>query len=389
MGSHTPVRRDTFPQHWKPRTPRAGNLAHTNRCMTRAEALTRRHIQINAERLHNVIVLDLDRSDGMGIMDAFDLVGRGVIPPFNWATESKSGGAHLAYVLAAGVAWSERAREAPKRYFEDVRAVLTEAAGADAAYRNYMTYNPLHPATDARWLRQDPWTLQDLHLALRPDGDPLVTHQHHGTSTDTAEHGESRHQTLFDELRRHAYVSWDTHYVDQDGKGLGRLTHQAAVIAEGHRLNELNWPAFPLPEREVESIARNVAAWTWTRFHKDSKSERRTARVMKTRHVQTRAARIAELREALANGVDVTEAYIRETYGVARPTALSYIKQLGVGKAARLAPFDAEVRRRLEAGESIAAIVRATGMTRDQVRYSAQRQGLRPASSTKRPPEKL
>lgn len=384
--STTHVSADTFCEHWKPRSPRAGNLANVNRCVTREEALTRRFIQHNSPGYRNIIVLDLDRkTSGTGVFDAYCMVDSREIPPFNWVTESKSGGAHIAYVLADGVAWTERAREAPKRYFEDVRRALTAAAGADMHYINYMTYNPLHPAADTHWLRDAPWTLQDLHVALRPDGAPLLNaDDHKAPSNRVDEYGESRHQTLYEELRRFAYTKWAEHYQDAEGKGKGRLTFYATVLAEGHRINDLMWPTNPLTQSAVESRARSVAGWTWSKFYSDSKGGRRTARVMRTQHVKTRAARIAELRELIAQGTEVTEQFIRDNYGVSRPTAISYMNQVGIGKAAKMAPLDVEVKRMLEAGETIAAVVRATGATRDQVRYSAKRQNIVPASTTRR-----
>lgn len=381
--STAPVSPATFCEHWKPRNPRAGNLANVNRCVTRTEALTRRFIQHNSPGYRNIIVLDLDRkTTGTGVFDAYCMVAAGEIPPFNWVTESKSGGAHIAYVLADGVAWTERGRQAPKDYYHDVRAALTAAAGADRDYVNFSTYNPLHPEADTRWLRREPWTLNALHLALRPNGEPLSGARDYVAGEEDTMSDGSRHQNLFADLSRFAYTEWARHYRDQDSKGLGRLTHLAAVVAEGHRMNDRDNPVLPLPSSEVEEVARSVAAWTWKNFHDDSRSERKRAQAMRTGHAKTRAARIEELRTEIEDGNVPTWKALMERYGVSEMTARSYLSQLGVKTAKDdMGKFDDRVREMLTAGMSYTAAAEATGRTARQVRYSAQRQGIKPAGS--------
>ena len=188
--------------------------------------------------------------------------------------------------------------------------------------------------------------------------------------------GESRHQRLFDDLRRYAYTEWSKHYDDADGYGMGRLSHEEAVILEGRRLNDLNNPALPLPDSEVVSLAKSVARWTWKRFRKDSKSETQKAASMRTEAFKTRAERIGELRIFHERGELVNVQFIRDRYGVSKPTALSYLSQLGITKAKQLEVLDPQVRDLFEQGDTLRDIAELTGATLDQVRYSIKRQGL-------------
>lgn len=351
--------------------------------MSRTEAMQHRFIELNRDSYRNMIVLDLDRKEsGTGIMEAFQMVGLRELPPFNWVTESKSGGAHIGYVLADGVTFTERGRQAPKDYFQDVRAALTAAAGADRDYVNYMTYNPHHHLNETRWLREEPWTLNALHLALRPNGEKLMGEHMVDPVIAVDMYGDSRHQTLFEDLRKIAYTEWATHYKDAEGKGKGRLTHLAAVIAEAHRLNDRDNPVLPLPAHEVESLAKNVAGWTWKKFHDDSRSERKRAQAMRTGHAKTRAARIEELRGEVSDGQIPTVGGLMDRYGVTEMTARSYLNQLGIKpKQDELAEFDQKVRELLFEGMGYTSAAEALGVTMRKVRYSAQRQGIKPAGS--------
>lgn len=379
----TLITADTWQTYWKPRTPRAGNVAAVNRIMSRTEAMQRRFIELNRDSYRNMIVLDLDRKEsGTGIMEAFEMVGLGELPPFNWVTESKSGGAHIGYVLADGVAWTERARLAPREYFQDVRAALTARAGADHGYVNYMTYNPLHPMNETRWLLEEPWTLGELHKALCPNGEKLMDPNTAKKRQDVQKDQDSRALALFDELAPYAWAQWAKHYNDADSKGMGRLTHLAAMIAEAHRINNRDNPVLPLAAHEVESTARSVNKWTWNHFHDDSKSERKRAQAMRTGHAKTRAARIEELRTEMTAGKVLTWQGLMDRYGVTEMTARSYLNQLGVkSQQEQLGELDQKVRELLFEGMSYTAAAEALGVTMRKVRYSAQRQGIKPAGS--------
>lgn len=351
--------------------------------MSRAEAMQHRFIELNRDSYRNMIVLDLDRkASGTGVFDAYCMVEIGDIPPFNWVTESKSGGAHIGYVLADGVAWTERARLAPREYFQDVRAALTARAGADHGYVNYMTYNPMHPMNETRWLREEPWTLGELHKALCPNGEKLMDSNTAKKRQDVQKDQDSRSLALFDELAPYAYTEWAKHYNDAESKGMGRLTHLAAMIAEAHRINNRDNPVLPLAAHEVESTARSVNKWTWKNFHDDSKSERKRAQAMRTGHAKTRAARIEELRGEVSDGQIPTVSGLMDRYGVTEMTARSYLNQLGIKpKQDELAAFDRKVRELLFEGMSYRATAEALGRTPEQVRNSARRQGIKPAGS--------
>lgn len=363
---------EDFAAHWAPERPYAtDDFQQGLYRMDRAHALYRKHIEVNTSGKTNLLVFDLDKEDA--VLEAYYMVGEGQIPPFQWITENpKTTHAHVGYVLKSGVATTFKAHKAPQDYLADIRNTITIRMGADAAYSGLMTRNPFE--FDTRFGRKEPWTLKGLHESL---GDLIrVGSDSYREDMQTAP-GESRHQDLFDAVRSYSYRVWSKHYMDEEREGLGRLTHEQAVIEKALELNAQANVGNPLSRSEVTSLARSSASWTWKNFNAEGFSKVQTIRSNRRPSVNQRRERLKFIRDMRANGEAITVDMLQGLFEVSERTVYSYLEELGIDpadlRAETVDPFVAEVGRMRDDGMSYAEIAEALGKTKGQVRYAAKR----------------
>lgn len=210
-------------------------------------AVRRPFIQCNPPHLRVWSVYDIDRpgaalawQDGIGL------------PEPSWASiNPKNKHAHLAWGLSVPVlVESPDARKAPIRYLAAVESAFRARLQADPSYSGLITKNPAHPMWDTL---RGPREFYDLsYLAQWVDLPKHLPKQ----SVKVEEIGLGRNITLFDFLRKWAYVA-----VRKERGMRNYVLWQARVY---DRCLERNADfVHPLNYKEAHHIAKSVTAWVW------------------------------------------------------------------------------------------------------------------------------
>lgn len=360
---------EDFLKHWGPAFPMAADdFSQGLYPCTREKALERTFIEVNTSGKANLLVFDLDQEDAL--MEAHYMVGNKVIPPFQWVTENpETGHAHVGYVLADGVSTSAASRRAPQDYMRDVRAALTARMGADRAYSNFTTRNPLKDLRNTRFMRKAPYTLGELRDFLGDLNSVSVTRYSEGMATDHS----SRHQTLFDAVRAYAHRTW-FRYTGGDQKN--RENHHKLVEEYAVQMNATQF-AVPLPDAEVRSVVRSIIGWCWQNFSAEQFSEIQSERSRRRPVVQTKEERIKFLQKLVEQGEAISTESIVKMFNVSKRTAYNYLDALDMKGATPIFNEADMFRERVlllhEQGHGYGAIAQATGKTREQVRYALRK----------------
>lgn len=217
-----------------------------------ADALTHRSIQLNRPNRIKFLSLDLD-------YDAYNFWERRDLPPPNWICLNKeSGHAHATYWID-DVVISDPKRKRIFKYLAVVQASLTRKAGADPSYSNLTTKNPLHPFWLTHFIHQKIYTLGDLAAYLDLS---------QGTKkSDLITTGYGRNCTLFDELRKWAYINIKRFY--RARFAYDRWEDEVLNVAESKNAHF----ADPLGSSEVRGIARSVAKYVWRNFDPNASNQ--------------------------------------------------------------------------------------------------------------------
>lgn len=208
----------------------------------------------------------------------------------------RNGHGHLAWGLKSPVVRSMNGRPAPLKLLTAVEAGVTRLIGADARYTGLTIKTPHHP----QWFTQEYdgplYDLTDLLDALPAS-----------VSTRKVERreyvGEGRNVDLFDTVRFWAYG----HALDARNAG-DYLRWQAAVLSHAQAHNTF---AAPLPDREVQSVARSIAQWTWKHAHGLAGSKIGGAKRSKLKSWQRDEMSAQEARERMSQGAHRTHAVMR------------------------------------------------------------------------------
>lgn len=247
----TPERWET--EHWFGRYPYASNdpVAEGSWRMPRNEALTKRFIQANPSRYVSQIVIDIDHADAE--IRAFALHEAGLVPNL-FAYSTRPGHGQATFLLEAPVPLSEASSLKPINLLARCQQGLNVALSGDRRYSGPLARNPIHPLAATRWCHPTPYGLRDLARGL---GELLPGRPASTRVDDALESSLGRNCWMFDQTRRWAYRAW-TRYP-------ARSDWDAAVHAYAWGRNpELHrHPLGPLPDSELHSIAKSVAAFVW------------------------------------------------------------------------------------------------------------------------------
>jgi hypothetical protein len=231
--------------------------------------------------------VDVDRADAATAWLDADLP-----PPTFIIVRPSNGHAHLVWELTY---WVKRHTHA-ERYFQRIRAAITRAVDGDPNYPGTFQHNPLHPMWNVAIGRARPYDLAELaqHVDLYTTISPIRV-----VDDDPA----SRNCTVFHRVRRIAYRTVATYRAAGDLAGF-EAHIQAAVAARNADFPD------PLPSRDVRSLAKSIANWTWARYARSraaivaAEEEARRSRAEYEAAALDRATQIRQLR---ADGLGVNE----------------------------------------------------------------------------------
>lgn len=223
-----------------PRRPYCAD-ALTSRLLIRDAdaALQYRYIQPNPPLEASWIILDLTYPEAELAWQKARLP-----PPTMSVADPTNGHAHIYYGLKTPVGLSNLAREAPIRYAAAIQAAYRTALAARPSHDRVLARNPLHPHWRVQW-HPALYELAELaqHVTLtQPRPDEVYDWERNGI--------------VFDALRCWAY-QWIRHYRQ---KGASTEQWYAMLLAQAKQMNTF---APPLPPRELRSIAKGIAEWTW------------------------------------------------------------------------------------------------------------------------------
>lgn len=217
----------------------------------RSSALRHQYIQLDPPGVRLWMAFDVDRPGG-----ALEWQSAGLPPPA-WSCTTRNekhgrtGHGHIVYGLSVPVVGRDMA-DHPVRYYEAVYEAYRGRLGADPAYTQTLTKNPIND----QWLvvrgLSRLWTLGELaeyvqlpRLQFRAGKEP--------------EGGMGRNIDTFDRLRFWAYPR--VYAARQSGS---LEAWRAACDEKVQELDQLNMP--PMGWSETKHISKSVATWTWQEY---------------------------------------------------------------------------------------------------------------------------
>ena len=208
-----------------------------------SSALKNPLLQINLPFLTWWLVFDVDQPQaGLAWEDA------GLPLPTWCAVNPENGHAHIVYALSIPVKTAEASNLKALRYLAAVYDAMASKMQADKQYSGLLTKNPTHKQWRTYWGCRTPYELGELaeYIDLKN-----IT-----PSADSDQCGYGRNCTLFDSLRKWAYVAVRQYRGD-------KITlWREAVATQALKLNQF---AMPLDAKEAQGIGKSVAKWVWAR----------------------------------------------------------------------------------------------------------------------------
>lgn len=269
-------------------------------------ALQKRYVQANPPATVGYLVFDVDREGAAFAWEQYNL------PPPSWAAVNPANGhAHLAYAVQTPIVRTDAARLPPLRFMAAIQDAMTVQLKADPGYAMFITKNPLSPAWRVLSHEGAVYDLQQLadHVDLRlAQKKPRLL-----------VNGLGRNCDLFDGLRHRAYRE-----VAGFREGGCYQTWWRFILDAGRKLNTYSQP---LPDSEVQGIARSVAKWVWRHFGQGAAVDKFRDR-QKARQRRSAGARRGRTSERVLRAVDglrragkrVTVAAVARIAGVSRQT---------------------------------------------------------------------
>lgn len=218
------------------------DFEYGTRFRKKENALKYRYVEAN-QFYKKHIILDIDEPGS-----AYWWEERNLPPPTIIIVNPINSYCHYLYELKTPVYYTENAKRAPQKFYENTDLALTNALDADLDYVGKFVKNPLHPS----WLvikHNATYDLEDF-------GEYLDLQAHKKKQKLEASLG-GRNTTLFDTLRLWAYqeVKQHTFYV----------SFQDLVDRKAQSINLMFLDSLDgvLPVKEVLSTAKSVGKWTW------------------------------------------------------------------------------------------------------------------------------
>lgn len=268
------------------------NFASGARALPKARAIACAEIAPDPDGWIRAVRVDVDLDHaGVAWLDA-------ELPPPTFIIRRRSNGhAHLVWELRRWVRTGTRA----ERYLQRIRAAYTEACGGDRSYPGRFQHNPLASwAWDVRVGRAEPYTLGELAVAV-----DLFTTSYAAPSAKVNPDNEvlGRNCSIFENVRVAVYRTVHLYRERNDYPAF-----EQDVRERVQRENE-DFP-IPLPSRDVRSLTRSIAEWTWGYYGKgrEAAQQRRAAGELRRAEYEARAAlRAQRIHELRAEGLGATE----------------------------------------------------------------------------------
>lgn len=218
------------------------DFEYGTRFRKKENALKFRYVEAN-QFYKKHIILDIDEPGS-----AYWWEERNLPPPSIVVINRENAHCHYLYELNVPVYYTENAKRAPQKFYENTDIALTNALGADLDYVGKFVKNPLHPS----WLV----IKHNVTYDLEDFGEYLDLQVFKKKQKLEASLG-GRNSTLFDTLRLWAYqeVKQHTFYV----------SFQDLVDRKAQSINLMFLDSLDgvLPVKEVLSTAKSVGKWTW------------------------------------------------------------------------------------------------------------------------------
>lgn len=244
-----------FERLWLPRRPLCCDDDYSQlRRRSRADALRYKHIEANPAAQVNMLVVDVDSSEGR----LMSLWGhRGMLP--NFIVENPANGhVHSIWALDEPVCRTDMARLKPLKLLHATTEGLRRSCDGDAGYAGLLMKNPECPAWNGELVREDAYQLDELRQALEESGDMPPASWRRTKRARTV--GLGRNCAIFDEARTLAYRFVRT-LPDRSTP-----SNEALRVYVQRTCHELNAALpDPLPMREVDDIAKSIHKWITTR----------------------------------------------------------------------------------------------------------------------------
>lgn len=223
------------------------------RIRSKSVAIKHRHIQHNQPHIITWLAFDIDRNESG--LEWYDL---GAPPPniIVQNREEERSHCHFLYMLEKPVYVSMNARTSPIRYLSTIENGLSIRLKSDPGYSGFITKNPLSSAWRVWSPREEGYSLAELY-------DYVDSEKIDFKATNREIRGCGRNVEIFDKLRFWAYDR-----IKEAKKG----SYEAWVADLTAQALDFNLYTHALDFKEVATIARSVARWTWTKYTGDSKN---------------------------------------------------------------------------------------------------------------------
>lgn len=208
----------------------------------KSNALKHRYVETN-QLYKKYIILDIDEPGS-----AYWWEEKNLPPPTIIIINPINSHCHYLYELKTPVYYTEEARRAPQRFYENIDSALTTALSADLGYVGLFVKNPLHES----WRVIKHNAIYDLE-----DFNEYLDLQAHKKKQKLEASLYGRNTTLFHNLRHWAYKE-----VKQHGSF---ITFQSVVDDQALSMNMmfLAYSNGVLAAKEALSVAKSVGKWTW------------------------------------------------------------------------------------------------------------------------------
>lgn len=279
---------------------------------TKTIAEIMRYIDPNHPNAVNHLVFDIDRDEGILAWDDNNC------PIPNWACVNPDNGhAHLGYSLASPIHFNADSSRRAQRYGSVIQKALNLKLNGDPNYHGNLTKNPLSPYWPTAVFTDTAYELHTLaeHLDLDPKDLDL--------RRKVEPSGLGRNCSLFDSTRFFAYR-------------LRRKSDQGWLdyslfewTIELHALG-MNRQAFtiPLGDREVHSIAKSIANWTWNNMSPEGFKlwgDNRRAKSIRVRSARSEV-RAERIREVAKTFPELSQPDIAKLVGLSPRTVWAALK---------------------------------------------------------------